>query len=155
MGLTRKNKRRFKYLLHKNLPWLVGGTELSITNELLMLTETIQTEYCHKDTLIRCSECIEFYQLSGDLGLDDELLEVIIYKYNQTHRLDMSMLNKRPQREGRDNKAVHVGNGGSNKNKVRYPKKNRSKKTWANFYKLFPCQAEKDGWDGKTSKRMK
>ena len=54
-------------------------------------------------------------------------------------------------KEGRDNKGVYVGNGGSNANKVRYPKKARSKRTWAIFYKMFPSRALKDGWDGEKS----
>ena len=40
-------------------------------------------------------------------------------------------------------------------NKIRYPKKCRSLKTWKKFYEMFPRQAEIDGWDGKTSIRMK
>jgi hypothetical protein len=40
-------------------------------------------------------------------------------------------------------------------NKIRYPKKCRSLRTWKKFYEMFPRQAEIDGWDGKTSIRMK
>lgn len=42
-----------------------------------------------------------------------------------------------------------------NFNKIRYPKKARSKRTWKKFYEMFPKQAEIDGWDGKTSNKMK
>lgn len=62
---------------------------------------------------------------------------------------------KNTAKETRDNKGVYVGNGGSNCNKVRYPKKNRSKRVWKIFYKMFPDNAEKDGYNGKKSKRMK
>lgn len=58
-----------------------------------------------------------------------------------------------PQKEGRDNKGVRVGNGGSNRNTIRYPKLNRSKKVWAMFYKMFPYYAERDNWDGEKSDR--
>lgn len=40
-------------------------------------------------------------------------------------------------------------------NKIRYPKKCRSLRTWKKFYEMFPKQAELDGWDGKTSIKMK
>lgn len=40
-------------------------------------------------------------------------------------------------------------------NKIRYPKKCRSLRTWKLFYKMFPMQAQKDNWDGKTSDKMK
>ena len=45
--------------------------------------------------------------------------------------------------------------GGTNYPTVRYPSKKRSLSTWKKFYKLFPRYAERDEWDGKTSKRMK
>ena len=40
-------------------------------------------------------------------------------------------------------------------NSIRYPKKNRSLRTWKKFYAMFPKQAELDGWDGKTSTMKK
>lgn len=40
-------------------------------------------------------------------------------------------------------------------NKIRYPKKARSKRTWKKFYEMFPAQAVIDGWDGNTSDRMR
>ncbi len=42
-----------------------------------------------------------------------------------------------------------------NFNKIRYPKKARSKRTWKQFYKMFPKQAVIDNWDGNTSDKMK
>lgn len=58
-------------------------------------------------------------------------------------------------KETRDNKGVYVGSGWSNANKIRYPKKARSKRTWSIFYKMFPRLAESDMFDGQTSKKMK
>jgi len=69
-------------------------------------------------------------------------------------RLEASKVMKAtPQKEGRDNKGVKVSGGGtnSNRNKIRYPKKNRSKKVWAIFYKMFPWAAKRDNWDGESS----
>lgn len=40
-------------------------------------------------------------------------------------------------------------------NKIRYPKKARSKRTWKKFYEMFPKQAVIDNWDGNTSDKMK
>ncbi len=56
-------------------------------------------------------------------------------------------------KETRDNKGVYIGGGGSNRNKIRYPKKNRSVATWRKFYAMFPWAAEEDNWDGKKSSR--
>lgn len=42
-----------------------------------------------------------------------------------------------------------------NFNKIRYPKKKRSKRTWRQFYKMFPKQAIIDNFDGNTSSKMK
>lgn len=44
---------------------------------------------------------------------------------------------KNPIKVRQDNKDVQVGSGGSNCNKIRYPKKCR-KTAWKRFYKLFP-----------------
>lgn len=59
----------------------------------------------------------------------------------------------KPIKEGRDNKGVYVGNGGSNGNKVRYPSQKRSKRVWKIFYSMFPYYAQRDGWDGEKSSR--
>jgi hypothetical protein len=62
-----------------------------------------------------------------------------------------------PKPKQQDNKGYIVGGGGcrTNANKIRYPKKNRSKRVWRIFYAMFPHLAKKDGYDGETSKRMK
>lgn len=44
---------------------------------------------------------------------------------------------KRPTVIRKDNKDIRVGSGGSNKNKIRRPRKCR-KTAWKRFYKLFP-----------------
>ncbi len=38
----------------------------------------------------------------------------------------------------RDNKDIKNTSGGGGSNRIRYPSKKRSKRTWKNFYKLFP-----------------
>jgi len=53
------------------------------------------------------------------------------------HKQRMIMQGK-PQRVRKDNKTeINCGSGGSNRNKIRYPKKCR-KTAWKRFYKLFP-----------------
>jgi hypothetical protein len=69
-------------------------------------------------------------------------------------RLEASkVMEGKPQGETRDNKGVKVGSGGTNRNKIRYPKLNKSKKVWAMFYKMFPWAARYDNWDGEKSDR--
>jgi len=61
-------------------------------------------------------------------------------------------INLNTTKETRDNKGVYIGGSGSNRNKVRYPKKKRSKKLWDTFYRMFPWYAEKDGYKIKKKK---
>ena len=98
---------------------------------------------------------VRIFELANILGLsDDELLD----KWRQImgeRKQEIADYKLKPIPEGRDNKGVYVGSGGSNKNKVRYPSKKRSKRTWKIFYQMFPRLAERDGWNGQTSKKMK
>lgn len=101
------------------------------------------------------AEKIELYDLAKELNIpDNELCKMWVQIRKQKYERDR-IYSQRPQKEGRDNKGVYVGSGGSNKNSVRYPSKKRSKATWVKFYAMFPYYAEKDNWDGKTSDRMK
>jgi len=84
----------------------------------------------------------------GSEEIKEKWLE--IYKMRRDQQNEYS---KRPQGETRDNKGTYVGSGGSHGNKIRYPKKNRSKKVWAMFYKMFPWAARYDNWDGEKSDR--
>lgn len=98
---------------------------------------------------------IRIFELASLLGLSDEQL---IDKWNRSTRerkQDKNQYKLKPAKEGRDNKGVYVGTGGDNWNKVRYPSKKRSKRVWKIFYQMFPRLAERDGWDGQTSKKMK
>lgn len=79
----------------------------------------------------------EVIKLQSDLGLsNDEIVEL-----GQTLREEKfkyrRQYNRKPIAIRRDNKDVKVGSGGSNRNKIRYPKKCR-KTAWKRFYKLFP-----------------
>lgn len=85
---------------------------------------------------------------------DDKLCEMAKEIRLDKSKNDISY-RKMPRSTFRDNKDDYNTGGSSStwKNKVRYPSKKRSKKTWSNFYKLFPYLAEQDNWDGEKSKR--
>lgn len=100
-------------------------------------------------------ELVEIYRLADDLKLTSEEVEMLWFSNSIKRNKNREDFKKSPIKEGRDNKDVRVGNGGSNRNKIRYPSKKRSIKTWKKFYNLFPFAAIEDGWTGKTSKRMK
>lgn len=57
--------------------------------------------------------------------------------YKWVRRKEHVNYDAKPIREKKDNKDFYNGRGGSNKNKVRYPKKCR-KTAWKRFAKLFP-----------------
>lgn len=98
---------------------------------------------------------VEIEKLRIELQITVDDLYRMWNKATQLRYKAQNEYKKKPQKEGRDNKGVYVGNGGSNANKVRYPSKKRSKRTWKIFYEMFPYYAQRDGWDGETSKRMK
>jgi hypothetical protein len=103
----------------------------------------------------RITELITLYKFIDELGLTEQEINEMWSSISRDQAKQKAEYKKKPQKEGRDNKDVHVGGGGSNRTMVRYPSKKRSIRTWKKFYNLFPYYAVLDGWDGKTSKRMK
>lgn len=102
------------------------------------------------------SEIDEFYQLVDELGLDEEMLNLVVRKYYPKAKSMKNEYKKKPKIERKDNKKViNWGSGSPGHSTIRYPSKKRSRQTWKNFYKLFPHLAERDNWDGKTSNKMK
>ncbi len=98
---------------------------------------------------------IQVYVLANKIGLTEKERNILWMKERNRKTKAREELSKKPLKEGRDNKDVHVGSGGGGSGKVRYPSKKRSRAVWKKFYALFPYYAKLDGWDGKTSKRMK
>lgn len=156
--MTKKDKlRRLNFLMYKNYV-----NSLSFENSKKQILE-IHNEYLKNDKLKSqrkhhfkaISGFVEIFNLAKELKINDEELQQLWYTRRHQSNKNRDEYKKTPQKEGRDNKNVHVGGGGSNRNKVRYPSKKRSLSTWKKFYKLFPRNAEEDGWDGKTSNRMK
>lgn len=95
----------------------------------------------------------EVYRLIAEIGLDIETAYRMWCEQSFSKHLNKVDWNAKPAKEGRDNKGVYVGHGGSNGNKVRYPSKKRSKRVWRIFYSMFPYHAQRDGWDGESSSR--
>ncbi len=80
---------------------------------------------------------IEIANIVIELGLDFDAT-MLEWREKQQLRWDnKSQYSRRPIKIRKDNKTEHVGSGGSNKNKVRRPRKCR-KTAWKRFYKLFP-----------------
>lgn len=157
----RKKKRRFRYLLYKHVGKLSFHEREGFNLETNQIYLSEHTPTHRKKEM---EEINEFYQLADELGIDDEILKLVIREYSKRKgqndtvykptRWNGGLTNQK--RSGvRDNKGVYNGGGGSNRNMVRYPSKKRSHKTWKTFYEMFPYYAEKDGWNGKTSSRYK
>jgi hypothetical protein len=101
------------------------------------------------------NERSEIFKLASELNIPDNELLCMWVRFYDARRKLKDQQNIMPKRERKDNKHIHVGSNGGNKNKVRYPSKKRSRATWKRFYLLFPRLAEEDNWDGKTSDKMK
>ena len=122
--------------------------------DIIKLRDTTSKHLDNKAQKNLHNKCVELLELIGDLKLADwDIYNISTRQQIKKFKFQDSMKNN--SKETRDNKGVYVGSGGSNRNSIRYPKKARSKKTWAMFYSMFPYTAKADGWDGKTSSKMK
>lgn len=122
----------------------------------------VYVSFCTYETALEISKTnknyeilLELYKKGRELGIPNSLLHEFGDKVRWAKQKRHGAYLKSPVLDKRDNKDRRVGTGGSNRNKVRYPSKKRSIKTWKKFYKLFPELAEKDQFDGKTSLKMK
>lgn len=82
-------------------------------------------------------EPLEIAQLFKKLHYTDEDAAKFWLNTYTIQRMRHEGYNAKPKGKRQDNKDYYNGNGGSNRNKVRYPKKCR-KTAWKRFYKLFP-----------------
>lgn len=103
----------------------------------------------------RLEQRLQIHQLAEKLKISEEEKNKMWYEQTTKVAKNKAELKKKPVKEGRDNKDVLVGSGGSNHSSVRYPSKKRSLSTWKKFYKLFPRLAVADKFDGKISTKMK
>lgn len=124
-------------------------------NTISSAKEIEKNNFYPKIMKVRYSNLKRIFEISKELGLSDEEVRLKWAEITNERTEQKNSYKGKPIPEGRDNKGIYVGNGGSNGNKVRYPSKKRPKRTWKIFYQMFPRLAERDGWDGQTSKRMK
>lgn len=74
-----------------------------------------------------------------ELGITEKELMEMLFESNEKKKSFLESLSFNNLGMKRDNKRSHNrGSRNSNANKVRLPRKNRSKATWERFYKLFP-----------------
>ncbi len=153
--MNQKEKlRKLKVLMGKCTILWIHVKEFKKTKESdLELFENYEKN--HKNSYSVMKDRHNIYKLAKELNIsDEELVKTWYSTYTERYKVKREY-NKKPTKEGRDNKDVLVGSRGSNRNKIRYPSKKRSLSTWKKFYKLFPIEAVIDEFDGTTSKRMK
>lgn len=148
--------RRVKHLMYKHPSSHISRMTKQYLDELYEKHKDDRHKISNK-WWSRILEMKEIYKLTEELGMSEKLANEMWLDLSIKRTKNSDEYNKRPPKEGRDNKNVHAFGSGvnSNRNKIRYPSKKRSIRTWKKFYKLFPHQAIIDGWDGKTSKKMK
>jgi len=117
--------------------------------------EVLNGKYYSKWVKSHYANVKRIFEITDELGMTEEETRLMWAGISKDRKAQEELYKRKPTKEGRDNKGVYVGSGGGNKNKVRYPSKKRSKRTWKIFYEMFPRLAERDGWDGNTSKKMK
>lgn len=156
-----KIKRRIKFLLSNGyfgyFDWNSATKEASIAVIVCgvawrdcLVAPFKQSDY-NKNGYLRPSTQIMI--LAMEAGLSTEDIQKLSHETQYDRLQQKEIMSGSPQKEGRDNKGVYVGNGGSHGNKIRYPKLNKSKRVWKMFYKMFPWVAERDNWDGEKSDR--
>jgi hypothetical protein len=131
-----------------------NGFNLNTNKEFLESAKANGTNngFAHKTM----SELDEFYRLSDEFNLNEEQLNLLIRRNAVDVLKQKKEYEKKPIVERKDNKgSINYGNRSGHPNPIRYPSKKRSRATWKRFYTLFPHLAEKDEWNGKSSKRMK
>lgn len=153
--MTNKKKyRRLRYLIHKYdiCPYLNLELIEYLDNKIQNLSGFDNID---KNVSKIRKAFIEIKKLTIELNISKEEYLKIAKEELRKKSIIQEYLKINTLKETRDNKGVYIGNGGSNVNTVRYPKKNRSKRTWKIFYEMFPWKSKNDEYNGKTSKRMK
>lgn len=143
MAKIDKNIRRIKYLLYKLKILYYNTTPIERINEI-MAWENLPNS-------IR-KDATELKLLLDNTNISQEKinkLNIETIKSKNDYNLNQNPIIRR------DNKGIYIGGSGYNKNKVRYPSKKRSLKTWRMFYNMFPYCAKMDNWNGKISDKMK
>ena len=121
----------------------------------------IEEEYKHykynnyNERVEEYTEIINVIETGNSLGYTYDEIYKLHYEYFRNKIEYDSEIEKRSIGETKDNRKsfnFHGGFGHSSKpygtTTYRYPRKSRSKRTWKNFYTLFPHLAKIDKWDG-------
>lgn len=148
---TDRKLRRLKHLVHKYDTYSKFSDRNYLTEQIDIYVKYISDKHCKE----LHSAYSEIKKLIIELNIDTPTYDKIAREEAKKRFYSYDSLKVNNLKETRDNKGVYVGGGGSNRNKVRYPKKARSKNVWKIFYKMFPWRAKMDEFDGETSKRMK
>lgn len=148
---TKSKLRRLKFLMHKHSSVHYSREELA--KMFFQLESSNLRSFKGKYDLFE--ELLELYRICDELDISEKERNIMWNEIISQKVKDRQVQRLKPQKETRDNKGIKVGSGGSNRNKIRYPSKKRSRRVWKMFYEMFPHRALMDGWDGKTSKRMK
>lgn len=150
--MNRKDFRRFKHLAYKYAQYIWGMRSEKELKEIIDIQN--QSGITVSRGLIEAQ--LELYKLGKKYGMTEEDVRVLVNQQKRKRQKQIEEYRKKPKRERKDNKkSINWGSGSGGSNRIRYPSKKRSRQTWRNFYNLFPHLAERDGWDGKKSKRMK
>ena len=167
MNLNEKEVKRFTSLLINTriIYWDLGDNGCDYTGRISEMISSAWTDKKSRKFFKEINEVIISHNITNQ-----EISDFIetIDNPREKWRIRMKEHNN-GGRETRDNKGTFVScatyhepdrwdNGNIRScrfNKIRYPKKCRSLRTWKTFYKMFPKQAEIDNWDGKTFDKMK
>ncbi len=153
----KKSLRRLNHLLYLiHPPFYFSKEELK---EKIEKDKIFIQEYFKQNQSTQRSEGfmnrLELYSLIDKLKLPSDEVATMWWEARKQAELNKIINTGKPVKEGRDNKGVYVGGGGSNKNMIRYPSTKRSSRVWKIFYSMFPWAAKRDEWDGKESIRFK
>ncbi len=134
--LTEKETRRLKALVNR---------QVGIPSPIIFMTHLKFSRNTYSNLIIKDAKELylllikDGYDLVGDIKNNSKTYYIIIRYWKDQIELDKPKYDfpSKPIQRKQDNKDTTVGGGGSNRNKIRYPKKCR-KTAWKRFYKLFP-----------------
>jgi hypothetical protein len=146
---SEKKLGKLRTIVHKHDCWYTVKESMIVRLDKMIKSYSVHTTGFGAD---RYKAYVEIKKLAVELELtDDEYYQICLEERTKINESVRVRTARNSAEETRDNKGVYVGSGNSHQNKVRYPRKARSKRVWNIFYKMFPSLAEKDGWNGETS----
>ena len=151
--LTGRDKKRFDSLLiNSHLVYWWG-----VSDYMERIKELLDSECTLKD-LKKQQEYLKQlkqFMVANNITNSDIIEYLKTFENPRSKWNDFLRKHNNGGKETRDNKGQFVKSEYYPVINIRYPKKNRNKRTWKKFYEMFPGQAIKDNWDGETSDKMK